>query len=393
MVSGMSEAAADLATISSYILQKQHLIPGSSVTDLVRVARDIGGLHNTGPSTPYISLFCRVPGFSRAMLDEEMYVRKRLVRIRCMRNTMHVLPRDLVPPVFAATLKCTGYNAERFCKHRGVSDDEYDVVSGKVVSLLRGGGKTTAEIKRSVGPVTDLPAVLTLLCDRGLLVRGETPNWRSNAYTYHLFEEYLPGLILDSPDEPDATLQLARLYFSAFGPATAEDFAWWSGIGKTKVLGLLKNLPVISIEIPGLGGNFFLLREDLPALRSTEVSSDNVVNLLPGMDPYVMGYKIRDRYISREFYPFVFDRSGNSANTVVINGRLSGVWDCPLDEPLIKFFLFEEADVATRKKIVAEAKRTGKFIHGRPVSVEECRSMVPLTERVAGGVMSPLKGQ
>ncbi len=102
------------------------------------------------------------------------------------------------------------------------------------------------------------------------------------------------------------------------------------------------------------------------------------------MDPYVMGYKIRDRYIARQFYPFVFDRSGNSANTVVINGRLSGVWDCPPDEPLVKFFLFEDADVATRKKIVAEAKRIGKFIHGRPVRVEECRSMVPLTERTTG---------
>ncbi len=153
-----------------------------------------------------------------------------------------------------------------------MSDDEYDVVAGKVVSLLRDGGKTTAEIKRAVGPVTSLPAVLTLLCDRGFLVRGETPNWRSNAYTYHLFEEYLPGLTLDSPDERDATMQLARLYFSAFGPATAEDFAWWSGIGKTKVLSILEELPVISLEIPGLDGNFILLREDLPALDRSDRS-------------------------------------------------------------------------------------------------------------------------
>ncbi len=41
------------------------------------------------------------------MLDEEMYVRKRLVRIRCMRNTMHVLPRDLIPAAFASTREVT----------------------------------------------------------------------------------------------------------------------------------------------------------------------------------------------------------------------------------------------------------------------------------------------
>jgi hypothetical protein len=393
MVSGMREASADLATINAFILRKQHLYPGSAVTDLSRVARDIEGLHNTGPSTPYLSLFSRVPGFTRALLDEEMYLHKSLVRIRCMRNTMHVLPRDLLPAVFTSTLKCNGYNAERFCKHRGVDDKEFELVSGKIIALLRSGGKTTAELKRAVGPAISLPAVLTLLCDRGFLVRGETSNWRSNAYTYHLLEEYLPGLTLDSPGELEATMQLARLYFSAFGPATAEDFAWWSGIGKTKVQKILKELPVVAIEIPGLDGNFLLLRDDLPALRSTETPSGNVVNLLPGMDPYVVGHKIRDRYIVPQFYPFVFDRSGNSANTVVINGRLSGVWDCPLAERTIKFFLFEETDVATRKKIVADAKLIGKFIHGMPVRVEECRSMVPLTERTVGAVMSPLKGQ
>jgi uncharacterized protein YcaQ len=54
---------------------------------------------------PYLSLFARVPGFSRDMLDEEMYVRKSLVRIRCMRNAMHILPRDMLPAAFVATLK------------------------------------------------------------------------------------------------------------------------------------------------------------------------------------------------------------------------------------------------------------------------------------------------
>jgi hypothetical protein len=370
----MSEADADLATISSFLLRKQHLSPGSFVTDLVRVARDIGGLHNTGPSTPYISLFSRVPGFTRDMLDEEMYGRKSLVRIRCMRNTMHVLPRELVPAVFAATQKCTGANAGRFLHYRGVSDEEFAEKSDKIMALLADGGRTIAEIKNAVGPVTNMPAVLTLMCDQGVLVRGETPGWRSNAYTYYLFKKYLPGLSLDSLDERDATAQLARLYFAAFGPATAEDFAWWSGLGKTKARGLLK--------------------EDLPALRSTDADAGTVVNLLRGMDPYVMGYKIRDRYISREFFPFVFDRSGNSTNTVVVNGRLSGVWDSPANEgPVVKFFIFEDADERTRKKIMAEAKRMGEFIHGRHVRVEECRSMVPLPQRTAGGVMSPLKGQ
>ena len=389
----MPEEHFDLAAINRFVLRKQHLTVGPVSPGIVEVARHIGGLHNTVPATPYLSLFARVPDFSRDMLDVEMYLRRSLVRIRCMRNTMHILPLDMLPSAFVATLKSTGANAGRFLKYRGVSDEEYDALSCQVTTLLASGGRTITELKKAVGPVTSLPAVLTLLCDRGILVRGETPNWRSNAYTYHLLSEYLPGLSLDSIDEHDAIIRLALSYYAAFGPATAEDFAWWSGLGKTKVHGILKEMPVVRLEIPDVQGDFILLKEDLRMLRSTVPDAGPVVNLLPGMDPYVMGYKVRDRYVSRELYPFVFDRSGNSANTVVVNGRLSGVWDCPRDDREIKFYSFEDTDETTRKKIVTEAKRVGEFILGCPVRVRECASMEPLTQRSAGGVLSPLKGQ
>ena len=104
MVSWMSEAAADLATINSFLLRKAAFEPGvfcfviSSGSPATSEGCTIPALPQ-----PYLPLFCRVPGFSRAMLDEEMYVRKHLVRIRCMRNTMLMLPRDLIPAVLCYT--------------------------------------------------------------------------------------------------------------------------------------------------------------------------------------------------------------------------------------------------------------------------------------------------
>jgi hypothetical protein len=384
----------DLNTVNRFVLHKQHLADSRTPESVVEVARHIGGLHNTSPSTPHLSLFARVPGFSRDMLDDEMYVHRSLVRIRCMRDTMHVLPRDMLPVAFMAMQQFTGINAERYLRHRGVSDEEYEAVSGKVVALLADGGRTVAEIKKAVGPVTNMPAVLTMMCDRGNLVRGETPNWRSNAYKYHLFSEYLPGLSLESIDEHDAILQLARSYLSAFGPVTPDDFAWWSGIGKTKVRSALTELPIANIGIRGLEGEFVLLQDDLRALKETECGNGTVVNLLPWLDPYVMGYKIRGRYLSGDSYDLVFDRSGNSTNTIVIDGRLSGVWDTGNESgPLMKYLFFDDVDGASRKKIVAEAARLGQFIYGRPVKVRECRSMQPLPERTPGAAMSPLKGQ
>ena len=35
------------------------------------------------------------------------------------------------------------------------------------------------------------------------------------------------------------------------------------------------------------------------------------------LDPYLMGYKDRERYLDPRFKDFVFDRSGNVTNTIV----------------------------------------------------------------------------
>lgn len=341
-----------------------------------------------------VDLHARMPGFSRDMLDEAMCLRKSLVRIRCMRNTMFILPREIVPAAFAAMKKRSGLNAERFCKQRGLDEDEFETVARKIVALLASGGKTTAEIKRAVRPVTNLPAVLTLLCDRGILARGETPGWRSNAYRYHLFDEYLPGLDLNRLEESEGLRLLIRFYLSAFGPATVEDIAWWLGTGKAIVNKALADLPVECIEVQDIVGDLVLLRDEVESLRNNWFFNKPVINFLPGMDPYIMGYKVRERYLDKKDVDFVFDRSGNSAPTVLIDGRVAGVWDYSADcGSIIKVYLFKDTDPKIVSAISAHARRTGAFITGADVQFRQCRSMVPLTQRTVGAVMAPLKGQ
>lgn len=389
----MPEIPLDLAAVRQHILFKQHLDGTRSTADIVQVSRDIAGLHNTGPSTPYLSLFARVPGFSREMLDDAMYLCRSLVRIRCIRNTLHILPRDLVPVAFMATRQFTGINAQRFCKYRGMSDSEYRTVSQQILDLLRDGGRTTAEIKKAIGPVTSLPAALTLLCDSGLLVRGETPNWRSNAYTYHLLSEFLPGLDLDRPADDNVIPRLIELYLSACGPATTEDMAWWTGLGKTAVRDAMKELTASYCTIDGIDGEHIMLSMDAEKLVKRPVRGHRVVNFLPGMDPCIMGYKKRDRYLRRDDAGYVFDRSGNSAPTILVDGVIAGVWDYEAGaDPVVKLFLFGDVP-AYDPEIRAKGAGMGAFISGRKVRVAVCDAMTPLAERPPGAVLAPLKGQ
>ncbi len=55
----------DLERVNCFILGKHHLTEDSKIDDVVQITEDIGGLHATSPSTPYLSLFARAWNFKR----------------------------------------------------------------------------------------------------------------------------------------------------------------------------------------------------------------------------------------------------------------------------------------------------------------------------------------
>jgi hypothetical protein len=87
----------------------------------------------------------------------------------------------------------------------------------------------------------------------------------------------------------------------------------------------------------------------------------------------------------------VFDRSGNGTSTIVVNGRVVGVWDfSEVPKPTVKLFLFHRLEKRLLRVLESRALAIGKFVRDTAVAIEMCDQMVPLTQRTAGGFMSPL---
>ena len=57
----------------------------------------------------------------------------------------------------------------------------------------------------------------------------------------------------------------------------------------------------------------------------------------------------------------------------------------------MKIFLFKKLNKDIQSLIYKNAKEIGMFLSNKEVEIKECDSMVPLTERTAGSVMTPLK--
>jgi len=81
------------------------LTDDSRIDDILQIVRDISGLHATSPTMPYLSLFARTLDFAEEQLDEELYIKRNLAKIRCMRKTVYILPKEMILTAYSATKK------------------------------------------------------------------------------------------------------------------------------------------------------------------------------------------------------------------------------------------------------------------------------------------------
>src|SRR5512136_2404244 len=159
----------DLNSVNRFRLHKQHLTEESQTNDIVQITRDIYGLHATNPTAPYLSLYARARGFNRDKLDKELYVNKTLGKIRCVRTTVHVLPRETIPTAFAATKSLVEPNSADFLRITGgVTEKQYEDTSKAILKILKGEGMSTALIKKRLGSSLNISVIVNLMCDQGL---------------------------------------------------------------------------------------------------------------------------------------------------------------------------------------------------------------------------------
>lgn len=385
-------SSRSLRAVNQFVLKKQHLADDSKIGDVVQIADDIGGLHGTSAIGPFLSLFARSHSFSRDDLAVEMSQKKNLARIRYVRNTIYVLPKEFIPVAFAATCQMAEITSLRFSQYLGITPTQYARISNKILKILKGRGLATREIKKKLRTSINIAPVVNLMCDKGLLVRSlPREGWKSTQHTYFLFEDYYPDLDLSSYGEKEARKLIVEKYLSSFGPVSEQDIAWWTGFPKSQVKEIREDLgdDVSSVEIPELENKYLVRSTETDALLTTEIPEYPIINILPSLDPYMMGYKDRKRYLHPKHHKMVFDRSGNATSTILLDGQVVGIWD--LEESLVKVFYLKDVGKHIQKKVRTRLADMGKFIMGKPVQVKVCHSMVPLPNRTAGSFMSPLK--
>jgi hypothetical protein len=381
-----------ISLVNSYMAHKQHLLAASRLAEVVQVTRDIVALHSTAPTGPYLSLWARVPDFQRQALDDALYERRELTRVHCMRMTVHAVPSDEVPfflqayverhtlaefqgwePLLVQAGMCQEGGAEALLNklhHRIL-----DVLIEKGPSTARQISQAVPELETKIRHDVGKPyegefsigsRIMLTMSVLGLLVRARPRGtWRSNLYEYAALSDWLPDVDLESVTLQEARAWLVRRYLAASGPATLDDVQWWTGFSKSEAeeaLGALKPAAE-EVTIEGLGDGYLMLADDAQRLRDFAQPGAPYVFLLPGLDPYIMGYRDRGRFLAAEHRAKVFDRAGNAMPTVWVNGRVMGAWGQRRDGSVVHG-LFEPVGEEERALLEGEAQRLEGFLGG-----------------------------
>ncbi|RMI30304.1 winged helix DNA-binding domain-containing protein [Nocardia stercoris] len=308
----------NITDIARSRVRTHHLEPADGksavavVSDLVAMqAQDYrGGLWSVGVRTPELT----ADDVERALLDRE------IVRTWPMRGTLH-----LVAAADARWLpELLGPRASQAAAGRrrglGLDDEAVNRTRAAWEAVLTGGaclGRPELFAAMDAAGVDSGeqrgPHLLRYFAEQGLLCFGPHEGKQP---TYALLQEWVPAARVLERDA--ALAELALRYFTGHGPATLDDFAGWAFLTKGDARAGLAAVEhsLESAEIDGLRYWF--------AESSTEPTA---VQLLPGFDEYVLGYKNRSAFATPEILAAVVPGgNGMFKSTVLDDGRITGLW-------------------------------------------------------------------
>ncbi len=383
----------DLRTANRLVLGKHHLAVGSRADDAITVIRDLIGLHATDPVSPYLQLRARMTAFEPRQM-EMLLDEGRAAKVGCMRGTLFIQAAELIPPVVAATRGMVSRGRAHYLAANDLTSGRYAELADGVEKVAAGQALDARQIRAALGTREALPAVLHVMCDEGRLVRWRPPGgWRAPGSTYRLFAEALPGVGLSTWGEPEAVRELVRRYVCSYGPVSRQDVRWWTGLDAAGVDAALVSLgaEIVTVRVEGLVGDHLLHRDDeIVESRALLARSAPEVSMLPSLDPYLQGYRNRERIIDARYQEYVCDRKGNTTSVVLADGRVAGVWDLVGGtEPEVRVLFFSSPPRVVRDQALEIAAEIGASLHGGSLPVVEVGAMTPLTART-GWVRSPL---
>lgn len=306
------------------------------------------------------SLGLRLPGSADANIEQAITDRV-IVRTWALRGTLHFLAAEDVRWMVALlSARLISGSARR---NRELELDEQTLTrSSKLLAqAVKGGTQRTRAELFSILEENNISTsgqrgihMLYRASFEGLLCQGVT---RGRDPLFFAFDD-LPtrGKTLK---REEALAELAGRYFPSRGPATLQDFAWWSGLPVKEAKAGLEAVQS-KLEKETVDGQTYWFS---PAEVKIQENSQGVY-LMPGFDEYLLAYKDRSAALDDPHYKRGIPLNGMMPATVVSAGRVIGTWKRTFKKNTVMFEIssFREFTSEEKDNIGVAAERYAEFM-------------------------------
>ncbi len=288
-----------------------------------------------------------------------------ILRTHVLRPTWHfVTPQDIRWMLAISAPRIHAVN-DHYYRQSGLDAKMFAKSCAMIHRLLEGGNTMTrAEIavhlKRFKVPADGLKLAYVMMHAEleGVITSGPR---RAKQFTYALLDERAPKGQTFARDE--ALAELATRYFSSHGPATARDFAWWSGLTIKDAKAAAESAD--GLEVLSIGG----VEHWTAKVTSAPASKIACGLLLPNYDEYLIAYKDRAPFVDASRAANIVARSnGAFANHLVIDGFLAGGWSrtCKTTSVLIEVAPYKKLTTAQTRAVTNACDCYGEFLGLKP---------------------------
>jgi hypothetical protein len=284
-----------------------------------------------------------------------------IVRTHILRQTWHFVARDDLRWMLA--LSGPRVNAVNAHYYRKMELDERTFSRSRAVierALRDGEHLTRPELKAALARAriqAEGPRLAFLIMRVELDAVICSGRRSGNQLTYALIDGRVPRA---KPIDREAALaELAKRYFTSHGPATLNDYVWWSGLTVRDARAGIALAASALTEEQADGLTYWSVGR-----RAAKAPRSPTVYLLPNYDEYLIAHKDRGLVIGPGSGDGVTRIKDPFVHHVVVDGRLSGSWTRTVDagSVAVKCAFYGRPTGEISKALDVAVARVGRFL-------------------------------
>jgi len=352
-----------LSDITTIRLYNQQLL-GTKLKSPKAVAHWMGAIQAQDYAMSKWAVGTRLPGSTDESIEKAID-QGTIVRTHILRPTWHLVAADDIYWMLELTAPHIRPSVNFMNRQLGLDEKVFKRSNAIIEKSLRDHNHMTREELmaelRKAKINTDALRAAHLMFDaelKGIVCNGAM---RGKQFTYALLSERVPEAIRLSKEESIATLALR--FFTSHGPATVQDFMWWSGLSITNAKAGLNDIKkkITSETIEGKE-YWFSPKTVIPPQTGT-------LFFLPAYDEFMISYKDRTASLDSANNSSAITGNGIFKPIIVLNGKVLGTWKRSFkkDTIIVEPQFFKKTGNPKKAELLAAIKPYSDFMNMKTI--------------------------